>query len=187
MHHIFQLETSRSLLFNARKKLQFGRHCVRDPSNQPMTDDLLPKWALRPPGTPSGILQLAPPHFRCTVCISNPDISWEPFHARLVPSPSTPSALAAAIRVDHARGVLAPRGGANNACDSTKPYPDSCTLTLSLARDPRHPRALLTAYPATAAEEARKEEVLHLVVCLEQRSWTWEVRVAADGMPARAG
>jgi hypothetical protein len=163
--------------FNHRDKLRLGTHCLRDPS-QDLTDDPLPKWALCPPGIPVATLYLAP-HLRSTIRITNPYISWEPFHARLVASSPATLAAAAAIRVDPARGVLAPRGGANNACDPTKPYPDSCALALALASPPPGPAA------AIAAEEDGAE-ALHLVVCLEQCSWTWEVRVTAAAAAAAA-
>jgi hypothetical protein len=155
---------------NPQDKRRIGGHCSRDPSHQDLADDCLPKWALCPPGTPLDTFHLDPQHRRCTVRITNPYISWEPFHARLVPSSPTPPAVAAAVRVDPARGVLAPRGGANNACDATKPYPDSCTLALTLACPPPRP-------DDAVVPEGGQEEVLQLVVCLEQCSWTWEVRV----------
>ena len=48
---------------------------------------------------------------------------WERFVARLVPEDAATS-----FRLEPCAGILAPRGGANNACDASKPYPDSATV-----------------------------------------------------------
>ena len=137
----------------------------------------LPKWASIIPDELSGIISLSPSHPRRVVRISNPDISWEPFHARITEP-------ASGVRVAPAAGILAPRGGANNACDPSKPYPDACDLEVVLAAaSGREPDTGPPAGPGPDGAPAGPRPdgaECRLVVCMEQRRWAWAVRVGGS-------
>ena len=64
--------------------------------------------------------------------MSNRWRTWEPFVAAVVPlggdAAHPAAALAASFALRTTRGTLAPRGGANNACDPSKPYRDSAVI-----------------------------------------------------------
>jgi hypothetical protein len=146
----------------------------------------LPKWARFDPGKTTGAFVLTPTHRHKAVRIVNPEISWEPFHARIIGA-----AAAAGVRVHPASGVLAPRGGANNVCDPSKPYSDGCDLEVTMPGDFEDCAASFAAAAAAAeaAEAGRRVGAAldgadgegavagHLVVCLEQCRWTWEIRI----------
>jgi len=79
-----------------------------------------------------------------TVSIKNEERTWEKYYAKIMPrvvvrgvltdEPSTSMSASPLIqedipfRVTPKLGYLAPRGGASNACDASKPYSDSVTL-----------------------------------------------------------
>ena len=65
-----------------------------------------------------------------------------------------------------ANGTLAPRGGAQNACDASKPYSDSCVLTVY--RPPREQRQ--------GALGGGQD--VWLVVRTEQDHWSWRITPA---------
>mmetsp|Transcript_37477 Transcript_37477/g.76894 ORF Transcript_37477/g.76894 Transcript_37477/m.76894 type:complete len:250 (+) Transcript_37477:156-905(+) len=134
--------------------------------------DQLPKWAESfVPRTDrlQGTVVLNTERPSDGVRIVNDEISWEPFYARLVSGDGAAGAaagLAAAgggmqVELSPLQGTLAPRGGANNACDASKPYSDACTIFLHLRRDFK--------------EEKQSAEPLYLVVKTEQRTWSWLV------------
>ena len=135
----------------------------------------MPQWLDFSPGPVIGVILLTKTHRHASIRITNPDISWEPFHAQIIGA-----AAGVGVRVAPTAGVLAPRGGAQNVCDPSKPYSDSCDLEICMARD------IATADdddgddgPAEGGQAVAAESTGagHLVVCLEQRRWTWQVRV----------
>ena len=85
----------------------------------------LPRWvhAMQPQEPPTGNLSFAAAGDVCEVLVVNRFRTWERFVARLVPEDAATSFL-----LEPCAGILAPRGGANNACDASKPYPDSATV-----------------------------------------------------------
>ena len=69
-----------------------------------------------------GTLVLTPWRSLAAVSIVNEEISWERFVVRLVGGDGADTAAAVAVTVTPESGNLAPRGGANNVCDPSKPY-----------------------------------------------------------------
>ena len=87
--------------------------------------DELPRWAraMQPQEPPTAILSFGAAGDVREVLVVNRFRTWERFFARLVPEDA-----AASFRLEPCGGTLAPRGGANNVCDASKPYPDSATV-----------------------------------------------------------
>ncbi len=127
-------------------------------------DGELPKWALRlqQPDDHKG-KQLAGTLIfsECvkshTISITNDERSWEKYYAFVLPNSFQQS-----FRISSLRGVLAPRGGASNACDASKPYSDSAHITIELIVDDH---AIIAG-----------GEVL-LVVGTEAEIWRYELNV----------
>jgi hypothetical protein len=89
------------------------------------TYNVVPSWAeLVKPETDmlEGTLVLTPWRSLAAVSIVNEEISWERFVVRLVGGDGADTAAAVAVTVTPESGNLAPRGGANNVCDPSKPY-----------------------------------------------------------------
>ena len=63
------------------------------------------------------------------VSIRNQELTWEPFYASIE---NENGVLQSDISVTPCYGILAPRGGANNACDENRPYSDKWDLKLGL-------------------------------------------------------
>ena len=104
------------------------------------------------------------------VTIRNREISWEPFFACVVGSES--------VYCEPDRGVLAPRGGANNVCDTSKPYSDSCTLKIGQKPATWAGGGSTQAPPRGGAGGSPTCSVVgacHLVVKIEQSTQTWSV------------
>mmetsp|Transcript_37032 Transcript_37032/g.61327 ORF Transcript_37032/g.61327 Transcript_37032/m.61327 type:complete len:178 (-) Transcript_37032:13-546(-) len=81
----------------------------------------VPRWASALKPTPeqlSGELRLDACGTTASVHVDNAMMTWEPFFAKVLPAVE-------GLEVQPAAGILAPRGGANNACDPSKPYSDS--------------------------------------------------------------
>lgn len=126
--------------------------------------DELPKWALKllQPDEHEGkqlagsltFSERAKSH---KISITNDERSWEKYYAFVLPNTFQQSFLISSLR-----GVLAPRGGASNACDASKPYSDSAHITIELVGDD----------DATIV----RGEVL-LVVGTEAEIWRYELNV----------
>ncbi|KAL9190026.1 hypothetical protein ACHAXT_007237 [Thalassiosira profunda] len=58
------------------------------------------------------------------ISIMNDERSWEKYYAFVLPNEEE----GGSFRISPARGTLAPRGGASNACDATQPYSDTATI-----------------------------------------------------------
>jgi hypothetical protein len=112
-----------------------------------------PRWAQRlAPECDklAGALAIAPGS-QGSVTASNRYKTWEPFFVALHP-PEAP------WEVEPSQGTLAPRGGANNVCDPSKPYADSQAFVVRCCGGEVGDEALL-------------------VVGTEEEQWTYSLRV----------
>ena len=114
----------------------------------------LPRWMQRlaPEPLAEQTLVLAP-GTKGTVTVVNRFTTWEPYFAVLFPAD-------APWEVEPSQGTLAPRGGANNACDPSQPYADRHTLEVR-------------CQGGEAGDEAK------LLVATEEEHWTYALQVAA--------
>mmetsp|Transcript_8390 Transcript_8390/g.13605 ORF Transcript_8390/g.13605 Transcript_8390/m.13605 type:complete len:229 (+) Transcript_8390:3-689(+) len=101
-------------------------------------DDELPKWALR---LQNSFKQSAKPVMTTlafdkeksthSISIKNDERSWERYHVFLLPTTiAIDDDDLCCFRVSPTTGSLAPRGGASNICDETKPYSDSAVISI---------------------------------------------------------
>lgn len=116
------------------------------------------------------------------VRVSNSCRTWEPFIAAVVDGAG--ARVGSGVRAEPAGGTLAPRGGANNACDASRPYPDwvKVSVVVEPAGGGESPMAL---FAGAAAERGggRKEDMpggLFLVVKTEEEQWTFAL--VAEGI-----
>ena len=116
----------------------------------------LPGWATLTPRPDASLasLTLAPGGVAQEVVFSNAYRTWEPWFAAV----SGPEGF----ELSAAEGHLAPRGGANNVCDPSKPYLDTASV------------AVRCASGTPAGTEA------FLVVQTEEAQWTWRLVVASE-------
>uniref|UniRef100_A0A7S4UN97 NADH:ubiquinone oxidoreductase intermediate-associated protein 30 domain-containing protein n=1 Tax=Ditylum brightwellii TaxID=49249 RepID=A0A7S4UN97_9STRA len=105
------------------------------------------------------------------VMVKNDEISWEPFYVTIEKLGQrtaiiSPSELG--LRISPSNGNLAPRGGANNACDESRPYSDRWEIKIS----------------KTSSNYAKKDydacldgsiNDLCLVVRTEMDFWIWKI------------
>ena len=105
--------------------------CTRDPEDQAW-----PAWALRLKECSDVEASLCMVDGEANVEVSNLLRTWEPWYASFLLDADAVEAVPPAIiastgfEVEPCSGTLAPRGGANNVCDATKPYRDSATITV---------------------------------------------------------
>ena len=112
-----------------------------------------PRWAQRlapERDKLAGALAIAPGS-QSSVVVQNRYKTWEPFFVTLHP-PEAP------WEVGPSQGTLAPRGGANNVCDPSKPYADTQAL-------------VVRCHGGEVGDEAL------LVVGTEEEQWTYSLRV----------
>ena len=113
-----------------------GEHDEGITGNDDDDDDTeLPKWAIR---LQDPIEQLTKPiqdtlifderNTLHTITIQNDERSWERFHAFILPANTDDDCCI--FKVSPTTGTLAPRGGASNICDETKPYLDSALISI---------------------------------------------------------
>jgi hypothetical protein len=122
-------------------------------------DDEVPKWALkiRHPDKHegkqlNGVLAFNDCAKSHTISIKNDERSWEQYFVYVLSS----NVQEQPFQISPLRGHLAPRGGASNACDASKPYLDSADITVELIGNGRPlGRTLLVA--GTEAEIWRYE------------------------------
>lgn len=75
--------------------------------------------------------------YSASVDLQNEEISWEKFHCKLMVMlangdfTQADESIKSHIQVKPKYGSLAPRGGASNACDRTKPYSDRATIRIT--------------------------------------------------------
>ena len=127
-------------------------------------EDELPKWALRLQQPDAhdgkqlkGALTFNDSAKSHTITITNDERSWEKYYAYILPSNVEQS-----FRISPLRGHLAPRGGASNACDASKPYSDSAHVTIEFIGDDH--------------DNIAGEEVL-LVVGTEAEIWRYQLSI----------
>lgn len=122
--------------FNYEKSIIFDR--IAGPARKILAKidaAVIPPWASRPVDLGAkvqGIINLKGKKEDCMATIRNDEISWEQFYARVEYSAGSAENE---FRVTPCNGCLAPRGGANNACDETRPYTDECLVTISRVAD----------------------------------------------------
>lgn len=112
------------------------------------------------------------------VRVSNSCRTWEPFIAAVVDG--TGARIGPDVRAEPAGGTLAPRGGANNACDETKPYPDWVKVSVVVHARPEagggESPFVLVAGAVTGAGGRGDQDApggLFLVVKTEEEQWTY--------------
>ena len=125
-------------------------------------DDELPKWALKlqqPEAHEgkqlSGVLTFNEVAKSNTISVKNDERSWEQYFVYILPRN-----LEQSFQISPLRGHLAPRGGASNVCDASKPYSDAAHITINL----------VGGYPAESVEEQKL-----LVVGTEAEVWRYEL------------
>lgn len=118
-----------------------------------------PKWAqvLMPqPLQVAGTVSFSAGHDEANVRVQNTYRTWEPWVAAVVTvdgsEPAAPN-----FSVAPTSGTLAPRGGANNVCDASKPYHDGVVLGVRCTAPP-------------AVDHAEQQ---FLVVKTEEEQWTF--------------
>ena len=112
-----------------------GEHDEGIVGNEDDDDTELPKWAIR---LQDPIEQLTKPiqdtlifderYTLHTITIQNDERSWERFYAFIFPTNTDDDCCM--FKVSPTTGTLAPRGGASNICDETKPYLDSALVSI---------------------------------------------------------
>ena len=124
----------------------------------------IPKWALKlqQPDEHEGkqrtsALTFTDSEKSHTISITNDERSWEQYFAYVLSSTVEQS-----FQISPLRGHLAPRGGASNACDASKPYSDSAHITIELSGNDH--------------ADIVGEEVL-LVVGTEAEVWRFELNI----------
>ena len=104
--------------------------------------------------------------------LENEEISWEPFYAELVGH----SESTCLLDLTPFNGTLAPRGGAENACDENKPYSDQCLLTV-FRKEVSHEDSGVGKFNnrGESVDEGSPLKNMHLVARTEMGTWTWRV------------
>jgi len=164
-------------------------------------DAPLPKWrrAMGPNPRRMGAtvqLEYAVPRFVeragstvAVVRVTNSMRTWEPFAAAVVDRHGT--LLAPLVRAAPDVGTLAPRGGANNACDERKPYPDWVDVSVVVLPQGSGAGSLTATLAEAHNQGARAEEAsadgegdaasgLFLVVKTEEEQWSFPLAWAAE-------
>jgi hypothetical protein len=150
--------------------------CVDNNDEDFMDNEEIPKWAMRLQQPTehkgrqlTGTLTFTSSNNVHTITIKNDERSWEKFYAYILGSSDKNSNSIAAIasedlfQLSSVRGHLAPRGGASNACDTSKPYLDSADIRIEFVGDP---------------QQAAVDEELLLVVGTEAEVWRWQLNFA---------
>ena len=94
--------------------------------------------------------------------------SWEVFYASFLDA-----AAEDVFEISPTKGHLAPRGGANNVCDESKPYSDSVELTVRMR----------------GGDGGQRDGpcVCGVVVRTEENSWLFQLVAGSDGVSPAAG
>lgn len=149
--------------------------CVDNSDEDFIVNEEKPKWAMRlqQPNEHkgrqlTGTLTFTSSNNMHTITIKNEERSWEQFYAYILGSSnSIATASEDLFQLSSVRGHLAPRGGASNACDASKPYSDSADIRIEFVGDPQ----------AAATTFVTDEELL-LVVGTEAEVWRWQLNFA---------
>lgn len=148
-----------------------------DDNQQSEDDEPWPKWAIRKlitsPVLPTTVptLALSSSSFdeqqKPFVRITNQERTWERFYTKILyfsgeetfdPDPKGINIMP--FQVTPTTGVLAPSGGASNACDATKPYSDSSILIVQIDSNKSFGDTIGNYY---------------LVACTEEETWCWKI------------
>eukprot|EP00587_Corethron_hystrix_P010016 CAMPEP_0113297004 /NCGR_PEP_ID=MMETSP0010_2-20120614/49_1 /TAXON_ID=216773 ORGANISM="Corethron hystrix, Strain 308" /NCGR_SAMPLE_ID=MMETSP0010_2 /ASSEMBLY_ACC=CAM_ASM_000155 /LENGTH=232 /DNA_ID=CAMNT_0000149825 /DNA_START=281 /DNA_END=978 /DNA_ORIENTATION=- /assembly_acc=CAM_ASM_000155 len=108
-----------------------------------------------------------------TITVSNTESTWERFYAKIVrfsDNEEVENLKLCPFDVRPITGFLAPRGGANNACDENKPYSDSITLEVYWNRD-----AFMDSVNIDVADQKEVLKGFWLVVGTEEEKWYFEL------------
>ncbi len=149
--------------------------CMDNNDEDFIDNEEIPKWAMRLQQRTehkgrqlTGTLTFTSSNNVHTITIKNEERSWEQYFAYILRSSDNNNSIAATASEDlfqlsSVRGHLAPRGGASNACDASKPYLDSADIRIEFVGDP---------------QAAVKDEELLLVVGTEAEVWRWQLSFA---------
>ena len=100
------------------------------------------------------------------VRVTNIYRTWEPWFASIIPSEEGEGVLSAFVLDEPHSGNLAPRGGANNVCDVSKPYEDSVDLVVRRA--------------SPVGEAPPSDEASLLLIRTEEDCWLYKIVAAAE-------
>ena len=133
------------------------------------------------------------------VVLANDERTWEPFYTTLEEefADGERRGLRRELLVTPTNGTLAPRGGAENACDASKPYSDRCVLTVFREEGPPPPPLGVEMEAAevvvaetdsskagdseaepgagSASDAGSERGALYLVVRTEMDAWSWRI------------
>jgi len=168
--------------------------CDNDDDNDGNGDNEedLPRWAMRlqDPTTTSAAAELAVmdelkfdnEHKMHSIVIKNEERSWERYYAFLLPNnhddnknkrkgvvSSSSGSGDSCFRVSPSTGSLAPRGGASNVCDMTKPYSDSAIISIEWN--------VGVAVEGVGGDDDRKNNDWLLVVGTEAQVWKYRLSI----------
>ena len=140
-----------------------------------MTDEELPMWARR---LQDSTEQCSKPildtlvfdeatNSAASIAIKNDERSWEKYYAFILGNNCNGNNF---FRVYPQTGSLAPRGGASNVCDETKPYSDSAAIAIELVGQGKQMIA--------GADENSNEDWL-LVVGTEAEVWRYRLSIGS--------
>ncbi len=155
--------------------------CMEDgsTSNQSINLEDLPNWAKRlapsESQTTSPLILSVPSNanpmdglvYFASVDIQNQERTWEKFYAKLMVCDSNGvfvdvPTISTEIVVSPLSGSLAPRGGASNACDASKPYSDKATIRVT---------------QSSSSRSATSENSIWLVIGTEEEKWVYKLEL----------
>mmetsp|Transcript_9883 Transcript_9883/g.21380 ORF Transcript_9883/g.21380 Transcript_9883/m.21380 type:complete len:290 (-) Transcript_9883:39-908(-) len=167
--------------------------CDNDDDDDGNGDDEeeLPRWAMRlqDPTTISAAelaamdeLKFDIEHKMHSIVIKNEERSWERYYAFLLPNnhddnknnrkgvvSGSSGSGDSCFRVSSSTGSLAPRGGASNVCDVTKPYSDSAIISIEWNMG--------IAVEGVGGDNDRKNNDWLLVVGTEAQVWRYRLLI----------
>jgi len=103
--------------------------------------------------------------YSVSITIKNDERTWEKFYAKILCTEDesmVDNVDNVPFYVKPRNGYLAPRGGASNACDESKPYPDSATLRV---------------FHNNNAETLLNNQQWWLVVGTEEEKWYYKLQL----------
>ena len=129
--------------------------------------ELWPTWATEVKRSDDTVPLLPVPRSgHARVRVTNIYRTWEPWFASIIPSEEDEGVLSAFVLDEPHSGNLAPRGGANNVCDVSKPYEDSVDLVVRRA--------------SPVGEAPPSDEASLLLIRTEEDCWLYRIVAAAE-------
>ena len=176
----YQFDTPGSSMYQIGQEfaesLYSSSYAADDDNDHNEDNEPWPKWATRKLIT-SPVLSTNVPNLalsslsneqqKLSVTITNQERTWERFYAQILffsenetfdPDPKGLNNMH--LQVTPTTGVLAPSGGANNACDETKPYSDSTILMVEIDSN--------YSFGDTTGN-------YYLIACTEEETWCWKI------------